>query len=160
MNEILKGEKLQNELRGRDALSGSIKLRSKDKGGKDVIDDFEIEGVLHAGGSCIAYKAVHYFDSGFKEHGILKELYPLSFSDNLRFNYKLKRRDIDSGILAKQLYSEEDTLENFRSAVADFKKCYKKLSALKEKSEVYDSFFAPIHFYYGICESESENRTI
>ena len=101
MNEILKGEKLQNELRGRDALSGSIKLRSKDKGGKDVIDDFEIEGVLHAGGSCIAYKAVHYFDSGFKEHGILKELYPLSFSDNLRFNYKLKRRDIDSGILAK-----------------------------------------------------------
>lgn len=160
MNEILKGEKLQNELRGRDALSGNIKLRSKDKGGKDVIDDFEIEGVLHAGGSCIAYKAVHYFDSGFKEHGILKELYPLSFSDNLRFNYKLKRRDIDSGILAKQLYSEEDTLENFRSAVADFKKCYKKLSALKEKSEVYDSFFAPIHFYYGISESESENRTI
>ncbi len=162
MAVILKGEELERELRGREPLTGSIKLRERDSESEDVCDDFEIEGVLHAGGSCICYKATRFFEnSDMAETGTLKEFYPIDSQDNSSLSYNLKRYDIDAGNLAKQLYSEESTLSNFINAQNEFYECYKKISDVKLDNEANDNFFAPIHIYRGIpANSGSENHTI
>lgn len=162
MAVILKGEELERELRGREPLTGSIKLRERDSESEAVYDDFEIEGVLHAGGSCICYKATRFFEnSDMAETGTLKEFYPVDSQDNSVLSYNLKRYDIDAGNLAKQLYSEESTLSNFINAQKEFYECYKKISDVKLDNEVNDNFFAPIHIYRGIpANNGSENHTI
>lgn len=162
MAVILKGEELERELRGREPLTGSIKLRERDSESEAVYDDFEIEGVLHAGGSCICYKATRFFEnSDMAETGTLKEFYPVDSQDNSALSYNLKRYDIDAGNLAKQLYSEESTLSNFINAQKDFYECYKKISDVKLDNKVNDNFFAPIHIYRGIpANNGSENHTI
>lgn len=162
MAVILKGEELERELIGREPLTGSIKLRERDSESEAVYDDFEIEGVLHAGGSCICYKATRFFEnSDMAETGTLKEFYPVDSQDNSALSYNLKRYDIDAGNLAKQLYSEESTLSNFINAQKDFYECYKKISDVKLDNEVNDNFFAPIHIYRGIpANNGSENHTI
>lgn len=162
MAVILKGEELERELRGREPLTGSIKLRERDSESEDVCDDFEIEGVLHAGGSCICYKATRFFEnSDMAETGTLKEFYPVDSQDNSLLSYNLKRYDIDAGNLAKQLYSEESTLSNFINAQNEFYECYKKISDVKLDNEANDNFFAPIHIYRGIpANNGNENHTI
>lgn len=162
MATILKGDDLEKELRGREPLTGSIKLRERDSESKDVYDDFQIEGVLHAGGSCICYRALRTFEnSDMAETGTLKEFYPVDSQKNSKLSYNLKRYDIDTGDLAKQLYSGELTLSNFINAKNEFYECYKKISYVKLDNEANNNFFAPIHIYRGIpAESESQNHTI
>ncbi len=162
MAVILKGEELERELRGREPLTGSIKLRERDSESEAVYDDFEIEGVLHAGGSCICYKATRFFEnSDMAETGTLKEFYPVDSQDNSSLSYNLKRYDIDAGNLAKQLYSEESTLSNFINAQNEFYECYKKISDVKLDNEANDNFFAPIHIYRGIpANNRKDNHTI
>lgn len=162
MAEILKGKELDKELRGREPLTGSIKLRERNSDSIEVQDDFEIEGVLHAGGSCICYKATRFFEnSDMAETGTLKEFYPVDSDNDPELSYNLKRYDIDAGDLSKQLYSEESTLTNFINAQQEFKKCYEKISDLKLHDKNFDSFFAPIRIYRGISGTkEKENHTI
>ncbi len=162
MIEILKGAELDKELRGREPLTGSIKLRERNSDSAEVWDDFEIEGVLHAGGSCICYKATRFFEnSDMAETGTLKEFYPVDSKSDSTLSYNLKRYDVDAGILAKQLYSEASTLVNFVNAQNEFRKCYEKVSDLKLNDEKYDNFFAPIRIYRGISEkAKGENHTI
>lgn len=162
MAEILKGEELERELRGREPLAGSIKLRERNSESEAVYDDFEIEGVLHAGGSCICYKATRFFEnSDMAENGTLKEFYPIDSEDISKLSYNLKRYDIDAGNLAKQLYSEESTLANFINAQNEFYECYKRISDVKLDDKANDNFFAPIHIYRGIpANSGSKNHTI
>lgn len=162
MTAILKGEELERELRGREPLTGSIKLRERDSESEAVYDDFEVEGVLHAGGSCICYKATRFFEnSDMAETGTLKEFYPIDSQNDSALSYNLRRYDIDAGNLAKQLYSEESTLSNFINAQNEFYECYKKISDVKLDNEANDNFFAPIHIYRGIpANNGSENHTI
>lgn len=162
MATILKGEDLEKVLKGREPLTGSIKLRERDSESRVVYDDFEIEGVLNAGGSCICYKATRFFEnSDMAESGTLKEFYPVDSGKNSALSYNLKRYDIDAGDLAKQLYSEELTLFNFIDAKNEFYECYKKISDVKLDNEANNNFFAPIHIYRGIsAENGSENHTI
>lgn len=162
MATILKGEDLEKKLSGREPLTGSIKLRERDSKSEAVYDDFEIEGVLNAGGSCICYKANRFFEnSDMAESGTLKEFYPIDSVNNSAMSYNLKRHDIDAGNLAKQLYSEKSTLSNFISAKNEFYECYKKISDVKLDNEANDNFFAPIHIYRGIpADDGSQNHTI
>ncbi len=162
MAEILKGQDLENELKGREPLTGSIKLRERESEAQDVLDDFEIEGVLHAGGSCICYKAVRSFEnSDMSEAGILKEFYPVDSEHDSSLSYNLKRYDIDAGNMAKQLFSEESTLNNFINAKNDFYSCYKKISDVKKTNDNNINFFAPIRIYRGIAnKTQNDNYTI
>lgn len=162
MAEILKGQELEEKLRGREPLTGSIKLRERDSDSEAVYDDFEIEGVLNAGGSCICYKATRFFEnSDMAETGTLKEFYPVDSQSDSLLSYNLKRHDIDAGALAKQLYSEESTSENFVNAQKEFYECYRKITDVKLDNEINDNFFAPIHIYRGIpAVKGSENYTI
>ena len=152
MAGILKGQELEEKLKGREPLTGSIKLRERDSESDAVYDDFEIEGVLNAGGSCICYKAIRFFEnSEMAETGTLKELYPVDSPSDSSLSYNLKRFDIDAGILAKQLYSEESTLANFINVQNEFYECYKKITDVKLDNEINDNFFAPIHIYRDLC---------
>lgn len=162
MTEVIKGEKLEKELRGRDALTDSIRLQNNDTEGGISTSDFLVEGVLHAGGSCICYRAVRFYENGdMAEIGTLKEFYPVD-SDISRISYNLRRRDVDAGESANQLYSKELTLDNFKIARDEFYSAYKKISELKNDDTEYDNFFAPIVIYKGITPqgSDPDNHTI
>ena len=160
MKEILKGAELERELAGRSSLSGTIKLRERKSNVKAVIDDFEIEGVLHAGSTCICYRAVRFFENGMEESGILKEFYPVD-SKNFQESFHLERFDIDCAELSKQLYSNKSTINNFIRARNEFTRCYEKIDALIKKDEKNKSFFSPIRIYRGIADKkEKENYTV
>lgn len=156
MTEVIKGEKLKEELQGRDALTDSIRLKNITEGGT-AISDFLIEGVLHAGGSCICYRATRFYENGdMAETGTLKEFYPVDFNTS-ELSYNLKRRDIDDGETANQLYSKGLTADNFKIARDEFFSAYKKISELKFDDSEYDNFFAPIAIYKGIAKNEDDH---
>lgn len=161
MTEVIKGEKLKNELWGRDPLTDSIRLYNDNEGGT-AASDFLIEGVLHAGGSCICYRATRFYENGdMAETGTLKEFYPVDFN-TAELSYNLKRHDIDDGEAANQLYSKGLTADNFKRARDEFYSSYKKISELKFDNSEYDNFFAPIVIYKGIAkkEEDADNYTI
>lgn len=162
MAETLQHEKSEKELQGRIPLTGSIKLRERNSTSEDVYDEFVIDGVLHAGGSCICYKATRFFEnSDMLETGTLKEFYPIDSGNDPELSYNLKRYDIDTGDLSKQLYSEKLTLDNFENARNEFYGCYQKISEIKSSNKANDNFFAPIHIYRGIpAEPDTQNYTI
>ena len=159
MTRFLAGEELETELNGREPLTGDIRLYEKsNKSDAKNEADFKIEGVIHAGGSCICYRAVRSI-GGISQTGMLKEFYPID-SDFFEYSYHLKRYGVDSEN-AKQLYSEQSTLKNFKNAKQEFFSSYEKLSRLRRVEENMDNFFAPIHIYQGIAQGDDkENCTI
>ncbi|MCM1364872.1 MAG: hypothetical protein NC122_06800 [Faecalibacterium sp.] len=155
MADIIKDENAEAELAGRLALTDSIKLRESVSEGDTC--DFAIEGTVHAGASCICYKATRYLENGdIAETGTLKEFYPVGMD-----SYKLKRRNIDDGEAANQLYANKLTLSRFLPARESFIDAYKKIAELKRSDEQCDNFFSPINIYRGIPKADSpDNYTV
>lgn len=156
MNEILKDNDLKDELQGREALKGSLLLKDSNHS----ICEFYIEDVIHAGGSCICYRATQFFENDdISTIGTLKEFYPIRFGYPGP-SYNLSRRDIDDGDYANQLYLKPSMHSDFEKARNEFYAAYKKISDLKktDSKKQYDNFFAPVNIYFGMPKEDDKNN--
>lgn len=162
--DFLKGTALEEKLRGRTALSGSIKLLAETSKGRLVEEDFVIFGVVNTGGSCICYKADRLRENGMTQMGTLKEFYPIDSDNGSRgsgkYSYHLKRYDVDEGEFANQLYSDESTRSNFEDAKKEFCQAHYKVQSLIEKNVGSDSYFQTASIYRGISKHADDNYTV
>lgn len=155
-------ESIQNELCGREPIVGTVKLRSRDVDSEVVRDEFKIVDIMHAGGSCICYKAKK-IDGDTAVMGTLKEFYPVRYASDGESGseYNLSRCGIDSGDMANQLYCGEMEREDFIKSRDEFLSCCNRVSGLMTECGESDLFFDHVNIYLGIPnDGEKENYTI
>lgn len=89
----------------------------------------------------------------FSQIGTLKEFHPI--------NTRFKRRDVDEGNLANQLFCCDNNIIDFLSCKKDFLNSYEKICVKQISNTKLNNFLSAINIYYGIPKDKHDpNYTI